>query len=198
MKKQSDARKDGEVEENPAILPFLSRLRKLHLKEDYVKTNLGKGMFSLKKRRKPVDSHPEASAEQRPESPLDLTGLQPIDPEDLSDHLFAEVFPDVERPVADPADVVPSEPTCPFEFEDPDAPAVVASHSGAGGGLLPVDFKKSKKSWTTKSFKKRNENYLKINLKKKCFASRGYKKLNVAREKRRAHYRAKARQHSNQ
>jgi len=58
-----------------------------------------------------------------------------------------------------------------------------------GCELLPMDFKRKKKSVpTVKAIKKRNDEYcVRVDLKKKSFASKGYKKVNVQRIKRQAH-----------
>lgn len=61
------------------------------------------------------------------------------------------------------------------------------------GCLLPLNYKRKPKPKvpTAKAIKKRNEeNYIRIDLKKKSYASRGYKKLNVQKYKRKKYYNA--------
>ena len=59
------------------------------------------------------------------------------------------------------------------------------------GCLLPLNYKRKRKTKvpTAKAIKKRNdENFVRIDLKKKSFASKGYKKLNVQNYKRKKYY----------
>lgn len=59
------------------------------------------------------------------------------------------------------------------------------------GCLLPLNYKRKRKTKvpTAKAIKKRNEeNFVRIDMKKKSFASKGYKKLNVQNYKRKKYY----------
>lgn len=239
LKKNFNPRPDQEPDESPTLQPFLSQLRKLHLREDYVKTNMVKGLFSLKRRKKPIA-----------EPPAEL----PLDSDDFDLQSEMGHFSDTSAPattelstpvVASPASIIlnniysdispssgissfsgsslkendcsnqsfarPPSSNCPSiklfdEDEDNSTESEIAKVKETvaealhevnfdGCELLPIDFKmkksKSKNPPTAKALKKRNDNYLKINMKKKSYASRGYKKIDVAKEKRKAHYRAK-------
>jgi hypothetical protein len=66
----------------------------------------------------------------------------------------------------------------------------------AGCELLPMNFQakkpRKKNPPTAKALKKKNDEYCcKVDLKKKSFASKGYKKINVQRIKRQSHYKKK-------
>lgn len=62
------------------------------------------------------------------------------------------------------------------------------------GCLLPLNYKRKRKPKvkSAKAIKKRNEeNFIKIDLKKKSYASKGYKKINVQKLKRKAYYKSR-------
>ena len=238
LKKNFNARPDQQPDESPALQPFLSQLRKLHLREDYVKTNMVKGLFSLKRKKKPVDelsadlllgddvSEPQPAAGAFSSSTYQAATILTTPDESPASAIVNNIYSDVspssgissfsgsslkENDNSNQSFARPPSSGCPSiklfdEDEDNSTECEIAKVKETfsetlqevlfdGCELLPIDFKMKKRKSvnppTAKALKKRNDNYLKINMKKKSYASRGYKKIDVGKEKRKAHFKAK-------